>query len=141
LALSIMRDKSPSLSLSDVRGFARTLPFAAAGLILANLALAGMPLLAGFPVHQAVWEEVARDSLPLSFWVFLGSFSLATSAIRVLGALVSMPEGTPWIALEKRSQRFFMITGSVALFLLGLFPQWALPLWSKLPVLFEHLGQ
>jgi NADH-quinone oxidoreductase subunit N len=141
LALSIMRDKSPSLSLSDVRGFARTLPFAAAGLILANLALAGMPLLAGFPVHQAVWEEVARDSLPLSFWVFLGSFSLATSAIRVLGALVSMPEGTPWIALEKRSQRFFMITGSVALFLLGLFPQWALPLWSRLPVLFEHLGQ
>ncbi len=141
LALSILKEQKPNLNLVDVKGYARLWPFAASGLILANLSLAGVPLLAGFPVHQAVWEELARNSLPLAFWVFLGSFGLASSAIRVLASLVSAPEGAYWEAFETRSQRLFMVIGWVALFLLGLFPQWAFPLWSKLPALFGHLGQ
>jgi NADH-quinone oxidoreductase subunit N len=141
LALSILKDHTPKLSLDDVKGFARIWPFAALGLILSNLALAGIPLLAAFPVHQAIWEELARSSLPLAFWVFVGSFGLCTSAVRVLAALVMAPEGARWEALETRSQRLLFAAGWLAMFLLGLFPQWALPLWSKLPILFEHLGQ
>jgi NADH:ubiquinone oxidoreductase subunit 2 (subunit N) len=124
-----------------VKGLGHRLPFAASALILANLALAGMPLLAGFPAHQAVWEGLARSSLPLAFWVFIGSLGLFASAVRVLAALVMAPEGIHWEAHETQAQRFLLSVGFLALFLFGLFPQWTLPLWTKLPTIFEHLGQ
>jgi NADH:ubiquinone oxidoreductase subunit 2 (subunit N) len=141
LALSILRKHAPKLTLSEVKGLGHRLPFAASALILANLALAGMPLLAGFPAHQAVWEGLARSSLPLAFWVFIGSLGLFASAIRVLAALVMAPEGIHWEAHETQAQRSFLLVGFLALFLLGLFPQWTLPLWVKLPAIFEYLGQ
>jgi NADH:ubiquinone oxidoreductase subunit 2 (subunit N) len=141
LALSILRSHAPKLTLSQVKGLGHRLPFAASALILANLALAGMPLLAGFPAHQAVWEGLARSSLPLAFWVFIGSLGLFASAVRVLAALVMAPEGIYWEVRETRAQCLLLIVGFLALFLLGLFPQWTLLLWTKLPAIFEHLGQ
>ncbi len=141
LSLSILKDHTPALQLSDIKGFARLWPFASAGLVLSNLTLAGVPLLAGFPVHLAIWEELARSSIGMTVWVFIGSLGLCASAIRVLSSLVSAPEGTTWGTREKGLERILLGVGWLALFLLGLFPQWVLPLWSKLPPLFEHLGQ
>jgi len=102
----------------------RSWPFAASGLILASLALAGMPLLAGFPAHQAVWEGLARVSLPITFWALAGSLGLFISAMRVLAALARTPAGTAWDSQETQLQRFFLVLGALALLLLGLFPQW-----------------
>jgi NADH-quinone oxidoreductase subunit N len=141
LSLSILREHVPELKFKYVKRLGRTWPFASAGLFLANLTLAGMPLLAAFPAHQAVWEGLARVSLPISFLVFIGSLGLVASAVRVLAALFSALEETDWGIRETLSQRFFVVVGLLGLFLLGLFPQWALPLWTKLPVIFEHLGQ
>ena len=100
LTLSILREQAPGLSLKDVKGLGHVWPFATSALVLANLALAGMPLLAGFPAHQAVWEGLARSSLPVAFWVLIGSLGLFASAVRVLAALTAAPEGTPWGARE-----------------------------------------
>jgi NADH-quinone oxidoreductase subunit N len=141
LSLSILREQAPGLILKDVKGLAHTWPFASSGLILANLTLAGLPLLAGFPAHEAVWEGLARSSLPLAFWVLIGSLGLLASAVRVLASLVSAPEGTTWGIRETQPQRFLVLVGLLGLFLLGLFPQWALPVWTKLPAIFLHLGQ
>ena len=141
LSLSILREQAPGLSLKDVKGLAHTWPFATSGLILANLALAGLPLLSGFPAHLAVWEGLARSSLPLAFWVLIGSLGLLSSAVRALASLASAPEGTTWGIRETQSQRFLVLVGLVSLFVLGLFPQWTQPLWTKLPIIFEHLGQ
>ena len=141
LTLSILKGRAPKLDIDDVRGLGRSWPFAALGLILANLALAGMPLLAGFPAHQAVWEGLARVSLPITIWALAGSLGLFISAVRVLAALAKTPEGTTWASQETRPQRFFLTLGALALLLLGLFPQWVLPLWTKLPAIFSHLGQ
>ncbi len=141
LSLSIMREQTAGLSLENVKGMGRIWPFAASGLILANLALAGLPLLAGFPAHQAIWEGLAHGSLPLALWVLVGSLGLFASAARVLAVLFSAPEGTNWGSRETQSQRLLVVVGLMGLLLLGLFPQWALPLWTKLPAIFEHLGQ
>jgi NADH-quinone oxidoreductase subunit N len=141
LTLSIMREQAPGLSLKDVKGMGHIWPFATSALVLANLALAGMPLLAGFPAHQAVWEGLARNSLPVAFWVLIGSLGLFASAVRVLAALTAAPEGTPWGTRETQTQRLLLVIGLLGLFVLGLFPQWALPLWTKLPTIFAHLGQ
>ncbi|MGB8214272.1 MAG: proton-conducting transporter membrane subunit [Anaerolineales bacterium] len=142
LALSILKEQAPGLTLKEVKGLVHTWPFATLGLVLANLALAGLPLLAGFPAHQAVWEGLARtSSLPIAFWVLLGSLGLCASAIRVLAALTSAPEGATWGSRETQLQRALLMIGLLGLIMLGLFPQWALPLWTKLPAIFAHLGQ
>lgn len=141
MTLSILREQAPGLSLKDVKGLGYVWPFATTALVLANLALAGMPLLAGFPAHQAIWEGLARSSLPVAFWVLIGSLGLFASAVRVLAALTAAPDGTPWGARETRTQRLLLAIGVLGLFVLGLFPEWVLPLWTKLPAIFQHLGQ
>lgn len=141
LTLSILKEQKPGLSLKDVKGLGHVWPFTTSALVLANLALAGMPLLAGFPSHLAIWEGLARSSLPVAFWVLVGSLGLFASAVRVLAALTTAPEGSPWGTRETRTHLLLLSIGVLGLFLLGLFPEWALPLWTKLPVIFQHLGQ
>jgi NADH:ubiquinone oxidoreductase subunit 2 (subunit N) len=141
LSLTILKEHSSTLILSDIRGLLRFWPYATSGLVLANLAMAGMPLLAGFPPHQAIWEMLASTSLPVVFWVLIGNFSLFFSAVRVMLAFVSAPEGIPWESRETPSQRILLAISFLALLLLGLFPQWVLPLWTKLPAIYSHLGQ
>jgi NADH-quinone oxidoreductase subunit N len=141
LSIQILKDQSPTLLLQDAKGLIRTLPFAASGLVLANLALAGMPLLATFPSRQALWEGLAATSLPNAIWALIGSIGLLVSTVRVLTAVTAAQEGVRWESHETSTQRVFLIVGCTAIILLGLFPQWVLPLWTKLPVIFSHLGQ
>ena len=141
LALTILKEHFPTLILSDMKGLVHIWPFATSGLVLANLALAGMPLLAGFPPHQAIWEGLASTSLPVAFWVLIGNLGLFFSAVRVMLAFAAAPEGANWEFHETGAQRFLLAVGFLALLLLGLFPQWVLPLWMKLPTIFTHLGQ
>jgi len=141
LALTILNEHSPTLILSDIKGLVRIWPFATSGLVLANLALAGMPLLAGFPPHQAIWEGLASTSLPVVIWVLIGNLGLFFSAVRVMLAFAAAPEGARWESREMGAQRILLAIGFLALLLLGLFPQWVLPLWTKLPEIFTHLGR
>jgi NADH:ubiquinone oxidoreductase subunit 2 (subunit N) len=141
LSLTILKGDIPTLFLRDIRGLVRAWPFATSGLVLANLALAGMPLLAGFPPHQAIWEGLASKSLPMVMWMLTGTLGLFFSAVRVLMAFATVPEGAQWESRETIPQRILLSIGFLALLLLGLFPQWVLPLWTKLPVIFTHLGQ
>ena len=141
LALTILKEHGSTLILSDIKGLGRIRPYATSGLVLANLSLAGMPLLAGFPPHQAIWEGLASTSLPVVIWVLIGSLGLFFSAIRVMLALARAPEDAHWESHETGVQRILLSISSLALLLLGLFPQWVLPLWTKLPAIFIHLGQ
>lgn len=141
LSLNILKQQTPTLSLSDVKGMVRSSPFAISGVVLANLAIAGMPLLAGFPPHQAVWERLAATSFPSSIWAIIGTLGLFFSAVRVMLSVSAVPEDARWEPHETSSQRVILSIGFLALLLLGLFPQWMLPLWMKLPAIFPHLGQ
>jgi NADH:ubiquinone oxidoreductase subunit 2 (subunit N) len=141
LSLTILKEQYPTLHLDDIKGLVRTWPFATSGLVLANLALAGMPLLAGFPPHLAIWEGLASTSLGLIIWVLVGNLGLFFGAVRVMLAIALAPEGTPWESHETGAQRVLLSLAFLALFLLGLFPQWVLPLWTNLPIFFTHLGQ
>ncbi len=140
-SLTILKEHSQSLKLEDIKGIGRIRPFATSGLVLANLALAGMPLLAGFPSHQAIWEGLASKSMPVVIWVLIGNLGLFFSAVRVMLVFAAAPEGAHWESRETSLQRILLAIGFIALLLLGLFPQWVLPLWTHLPTIFTHLGQ
>jgi NADH-quinone oxidoreductase subunit N len=141
LALTILKEKAPGLTFEEGKGRGRQSPFVAVGLVLANLCLAGIPLLASFPVHQALWEGLSRQSLLLAFWVLVGSLGLFVGAIRALSVLFQSKEGSPWQAGETWVQRILLGLGWLVLAGLGLFPQWAFQVWTKLPAMFLHLGQ
>ncbi len=140
-ALAALAPHHPNLEMDSLKSAGRSWPFAAAALILAALSLSGLPILASFPSHQAVWLGVARQSLPAAIWVLFGSLGLTVAVLRALASLFAAEEGTGWRSRETWPQRVYLLLGSLALFLLGLFPHWTAVLWTRLPALFEHLGQ
>lgn len=141
LALTLMRARAVSLRFQDAEGAGRSLPFVAASLVLANLSLAGLPLLASFPVHQALWEGLARSSLLLAFWLLVGSLGLLVGAVRAGLALFRSHGRQGWEMREGWPQRLLLGASWAALAGLGLFPQWAFALWNRLPAMFQHLIQ
>jgi NADH-quinone oxidoreductase subunit N len=139
--LTILQKKSSSLKFSDVKGLGRVYPFASIGVALANLSLVGLPILAGFPIRQALVEAIAQQSAGLTFWVFLGSTGLAIAAARTLAVLSMAPDGARWESKENTQQKIFFAIGWALLILLGLFPQWVTLIVDRVPVMFQHLGQ
>jgi formate hydrogenlyase subunit 3/multisubunit Na+/H+ antiporter MnhD subunit len=141
MALTIFKQQIPDLKLSSLRGIVRRFPLAAAGLVLANFALIGAPLLASFPIRQVLWERLAEVSLPSAIWFGIASIGLWLGALRTLRAFIQPQEEAAWQLNETWDQRVLIGLGLLGLFLLGLFPQWAQPLLTSLPSMFEHLGK
>ena len=141
LALSIIKREAYSLRFNEIQGLARSYPIAVAALILAHLSMTGFPLLAGFPPRLALWQELARQSLIISFWVFLGMLGLLIAAIRTLAVFVMVEENKAWALNESWVQISMLGVGVIGLFMLGMFPQILQPLLANLPALFNHLGQ
>lgn len=140
MSLTILKGYSSTLLMGDVRSLGRLYPYATTGIALAILSLAGMPLLAGFPPHFALWEGLASTSLTVVFWVLLGNLGLIFCSLRILITFATAPMGTRWESRESPMQRIVLAMGFVTLILIGLFPQWAQSLWTRLPGIFSHIG-
>jgi len=140
LALAIISKNTSSTQFSKVKGFGRKYPFSATVLILSHLSLAGVPLLAGFPIHQALWEQLGIISLTGAIWYAIASIGLFMGGIRSLAVLVA-PSNERFIIKENLPQRIFLSIGILILILLGIFPQWVSPLLSSFPLMFSHLGR
>jgi NADH-quinone oxidoreductase subunit N len=141
LALSIIKRKAYSLRFIEIQGLARNYPVAVAALVLAHLSMTGFPLLAGFPPRLALWQELAGQSLIISFWVFLGLIGLLIAAIRTLAVFVMAEENKAWELNESWVQTIMLGLGTIGLFILGMFPQMLQPFLVNLPALFDHLGK
>jgi formate hydrogenlyase subunit 3/multisubunit Na+/H+ antiporter MnhD subunit len=140
-ALSIIKRKVYSLRFNDLQGLARNYPITVTALMLAHLSMTGFPLLAGFPSRIALWQELAGQSLIISFWTFLGLFGLLVAAIRTLDVFVIAEQNTAWELNESWSQITILGLGVIGLFILGIFPQVLQPFLVNLPAMFDHLGR
>lgn len=138
LALCVLRLSRPGLDFVELRGAGRGLPVAAVAAVLANLSLAGLPLLAGFPVTLALWSALARFSLPTALVSALGLGGLAVAALRTLAVLIGSDEPEPWRIGETRLQAALLIAGALGLFILGCFPQLFLPILTNLGIIFAE---
>lgn len=141
LALTIFKERAPSMRFSEVRGMLRVVPFASAGLILASLSTSGFPLLAGFPARLALWDSLARLAPGAALWVGIGFVGLFTASFRMLAVLSMADEYTGWEVGENWLQGIMLGLGMIGLFILGLFPQTVQFFLSSLPSMFEHLGR
>jgi formate hydrogenlyase subunit 3/multisubunit Na+/H+ antiporter MnhD subunit len=144
LALSIIYDKklaagAEGLRFRTVQGLARQMPVVSVSLVLGCLSIAGMPLLAGFPVHLSLWEKLANQSLVTALFTLLGTVGLIISAIRTLAVLTMGKQETKWKINESSGTIIFLSVGVVLLFLVGLFPHWFFPQSLDVSQVFSHL--
>jgi formate hydrogenlyase subunit 3/multisubunit Na+/H+ antiporter MnhD subunit len=141
LALSIILNKNSSAQFASVKGLGRKYPFAATIIIFSHLSLTGLPLLAGFPIHQALWEQLGILSITGAIWYFVATIGLLMGGIRTLAVLVTPSSDEGFSTQENWPQRIFLSLGILILMITGIFPQWAAPLLSQLPSMFNHLGR
>lgn len=141
MGLSIIKREAFSLRFGEIQGLARKYPVAVIAIIVSHLSVAGFPLFAGFPPRLALWQGLAGQSLIVPFWIFIGLLGLFVSVFRTLATFVMAEEDTAWKWTESWVQTILLGLGVIGLFILGLVPQAMQPLLSKLPALFQHLGQ
>jgi formate hydrogenlyase subunit 3/multisubunit Na+/H+ antiporter MnhD subunit len=141
LAVTVIKGHVVNLHFGPTQGILRILPFAGVGMIIAALSTSTFPLLAGFPGRVALWENLARASLPAAFWMGIGIVGLLTSTIRSLAVISMAEEYTTWKPRESLTQRIMLGLGVIGIFVLGIFPQALQFFLRDLPLMFEHLGR
>jgi formate hydrogenlyase subunit 3/multisubunit Na+/H+ antiporter MnhD subunit len=150
LALAVMWNRTPDLRFSAVQGSAHQMPFITGALLTAHFCVAGLPLLAYFPLRLVLWSEMAAQTPWLIFGTLVGSLGLFGSGLRSLAVLVGEMEhpadASPadslgrWRVTESGVTIFLLGMGIAVLLLIGIFPQWFLPPFFEVARVFEHLA-
>lgn len=120
LALSLLAGKE-STDYGKDNGLMRRYPLLSVGVLVGCFSLAGLPLLAGFPVRIVLLDRLAQDSLLLVAWALVGSIGLFVSGFRALAAMATSPDPS-WKVQESLPEMFFIGSAILVVLLIGLLP-------------------
>lgn len=124
--LTLIEARSGGMEMDQVKGVARRYPILSIGLLLAQLSVAGLPLLASFPFKISLLTASVRENTALGVWAFIGNLGLSLFSIRLLIYLVT-PEDVEapnrWQVKEAKHEMIAILLMVGALITLGLFPQ------------------
>ena len=105
---------------------------------MANFSLAGLPLLASFPVSVALWSILSQRSLNLALLSFVGCGGIMMAGLRSLAALLSADGEARWQISESKQQVILLLAGAGLLILAGLFPQLYMPTLTNMAINFTN---
>jgi formate hydrogenlyase subunit 3/multisubunit Na+/H+ antiporter MnhD subunit len=123
--LTLIGSHLGATDLAHVEGFARRFPILSIGLLLAQLSVAGMPLLAEFPTKLSLLTAAFTSSPVLGVWGFIGALGLFLFTLRLLIHLVTpLPDDEPgqWQISEQRNELIPVVGMVIILLIIGLFP-------------------
>jgi formate hydrogenlyase subunit 3/multisubunit Na+/H+ antiporter MnhD subunit len=140
LALVVIQTRTQDLRFRSVQGLARSLPIACMACVVAHFSLAGFPLLAGFPAHLALWENLAASFPYAALVALLGNAGLLVGGLRTLAVLVMGTGDEENRIIENGPQKLLLGLGTAALVVVGLLPQWFLPIMTRLATVFVQEG-
>lgn len=123
--LSLIENHVGSLDLQNMQGFARQFPILAGGLLMAQFSIAGLPLLASFPIKFSILSSIIVVDQTAGIWAFIGNLGLFIFTIRLIASLTAsrgnvLPKH--WSIQEKKHEYIPVIFISLILITLGLFP-------------------
>jgi len=122
LALAVLFQQTASLEMSDLHGLGRRARLLFASILAAQLSLAGLPLLSGFPVKLNLLAWSAGQAPLVSAWVLAGLFGSIVAGLRTAYQFLAAAENPPEISLS-HWQTSLLAAGILIVFLIGLLPQ------------------
>lgn len=110
--------------------------------MLAHFSFLGFPLLSGFPVYMILWEQISALGIAFIAWSVLGIAGFLVGAMRSLANIFKGAEELTWSSGERETafQKALILIGMAAIFVVGIFPQWFLPLLISFPTGFASPG-
>lgn len=130
----------PLLRYINIYGIGRDMPVATAAITLGTFSLAGYPLLASFPLYQTIWYHLSLETSGYAVLALSGCLLLGIAGLRSASVLVTGDHETPWRISENWDTVSLFIIGMFLNILLGLFPQWVLPIAAKISITFTQLA-
>lgn len=128
------------LRFRNIQGLGRKLPIATAAVTLASLSFAGYPVLASFPVYQALWQNLATGTPIYATLTLLGSLALGIGGLRSLAVLVMGTGEHSWQINEHWLSVVFLIIGILFMIIIGIFPQLVLPYAASISEVFSQMN-
>ncbi len=124
-SLALIERHTQSLTKSSIQGLARRYPILSIGLILAQFSIAGLPLLAAFPIKLTLFTALRRSDMALFAWGFLGNLGLFLFTFRLLAYLVTPNNeigDRGWAFNESMHEYLPILAAILLLILMGLMP-------------------
>ncbi len=123
LSMTILAKGVTGFDYGSLAGIARSWPLLSSGLLLGYFALAGLPLLAGFPIYWALGAGLSYYPAWINIVFVLSTLGLIVGGLRLLGVLTRYAGEESVLVLEDRLTRIILLVLNAILLLLGFFPQ------------------
>jgi len=136
-SLALLR-KHTSADFDGIAGLLYRSPFVGGAILAACLSIAGLPLLAGFPMREALYIHLGQRSLTAAIWSLAGSGGFLFCVLRAATSMLAAKE-IHWTIQEGWFNAAVLSVGIVVLFLMGLFPGFFLPEMINLLQAFSRL--
>ncbi len=121
LALAILSGQR-RVTLDDVEGLLYSKPVTAGAILAGCLSIAGLPLLAVFPMRLFLLEQLVKVAPVTVLWVFIGNIGLFVAGLRLVSSMARSDQGAQFD--EKVIPAVFMALGTLAIIVVGVFPGW-----------------
>jgi NADH:ubiquinone oxidoreductase subunit 2 (subunit N) len=123
LSLTHLRQGVSSFSYDSAAGAARQWPIISSGILVGYFTLAGLPLLAGFPLYWALGSSLRLFPLWINALYIFGILGLIVGGVRILAVLTRNSGEEKVLIIGNPFYRALILIVNVSLVLLGLFPQ------------------
>ncbi len=120
---STLQEGVSDLNYESLSGAARQWPGISSGILIGYFTLAGVPLLAGFPIYWALGSGLSYYPIWINISFILSTLGLIIGGLRLLGVLTRKSGEEPVLILGKPFYRYLILGLNFLLILLGLFPQ------------------